>query len=157
MLVLAIALAIGLLLIWRVPPRLAGFPVAAVSTGNTKPPVGLVAPLPAWILLPAKVHVTGASTLPPQPPYGASAEVMIRLDESVEMFVSSYRTRLKQAGFSMRSHPVLANRLLLDPALEAVYEADETKGGRTIYIAIRGIGATHFAQLTFWSPPSPRM
>lgn len=158
--VLILAALTACLRAWRqhiVPQQPKGFPIAALFDGKTRSLVGLSVPLPNGMPLPESGRVVGAEVYPPQPPYGASASIMVRFDQSAERFISSYRTRLDHAGYSLRQQSVLLKRTPLDPSLEDAYEADEKHGDHTIYIAIRGAPAGHFAQLTFWSPPSPRL
>jgi hypothetical protein len=135
LLVPACVLLTALVVLHRtVPPGLpAGVPVEAIEGGRIAPSIGLVLPLPKGFPLPGKGHVIGAGVYPPQPPFGASASMMMRLDEPPVNFISSCRARLTQAGFALR-HPTFAGPS--DPALEKTSEADEILGGRTIYIAI---------------------
>jgi hypothetical protein len=129
-----------------------GIPIAMIAGGRLEPQIGLVAPLPRWMPLPDRGLVVGAGTYPPQPPFGAAATVMLKLDESQKEFTTSYLKQLERAGFSVRHLPPPFNLIVDRP--DDQFEADERKGARAIYITLR---ATHFAQLTFWDSPAPRL
>jgi hypothetical protein len=150
--IVAMALAI-----WRSftsaaqPPARATIPINRIADGKVAPQVGLVTPLPTWIPLPLKGRVIGAGTYPPQPPWGAAAVVMLQLEQPANDFLAAYRQRLDRAGFSMKRIPIPPN-LIIDAA-DSAYEGDERNGGHAVFITMR---KTHYAQLTFWSPPIPR-
>jgi hypothetical protein len=135
-----------------VPPKVNTVAIERIANGKIAPQVGLLSPLPAWIPLPLKGRVIGAETLPPQPPWGASAVVMLQLEQPADDFVAAYRQRLDRAGFPTRRIPIPAN-LIIDAA-DSAFEGDERNGGHAVFITMR---KTHYAQLTFWSPPVPRM
>jgi hypothetical protein len=151
--VVAMALAM-----WRhftpppVPPKVNTVAIEEIANGKVAPQIGMMRPLPTWIPLPLKGRVIGAGTYPPQPPWGASAVVMLRLEQPANDFLAAYRQRLDRAGFSTRRIPIPPN-LIIDAA-DSAFEADERKGGHAVFITMR---RTHYAQLTFWSPPIPRM
>lgn len=159
LLTLAALLAVVVVLSHRriLPSHVAGVPVARLAAGFSAPALGLRRPLPAWLPLPETGWVIAAGAYPPQPPFGASATILLRLEQSSDGFVASYRTRLAHAGFALRSNEVLLHRGPFDPMLEQAFEADAKPGGPTIYIAIRGRPGREFAQLTFWNPPAPRL
>jgi hypothetical protein len=150
--------AIPLLALWRVgtpaamPTLPRGIPIEKITNGRVAPRVGLVAPLPKWIPLPEKGRVIGAGLYPPQPPWGAPAVVMLQIEEPAQSFLAAYRKRLNQAGFAMRRTPIPPN-LIIDAA-DSAFEADERNGGHVVYVTMR---RTWYAQLTFWSPPAPRL
>ncbi|HEY1638409.1 MAG TPA: hypothetical protein VGF62_07795, partial [Rhizomicrobium sp.] len=98
-----------------------------------------------------KGRVIGAGTYPPQPPWGAAAVVMLQLEQPADDFLAAYRQRLDRAGFSMKRIPIPPN-LVIDAA-DSAFEGDERNGGHALFITMR---KTHYAQLTFWSPPVPR-
>lgn len=129
-----------------------GLPIAAIADGKTAPQIGLVAPLPAWLPLPEKGTVFGAGVYPPQPPYGSAATIALKFDGTGDAFIAAYRARLEQNGFALRSVPVGFNLIVDRP--DAVYEADERSGGREVFVVLRG---GHYAQITSWNPPVPRM
>jgi hypothetical protein len=136
-----------------IPPLPKGVPIAKIAAGRVLPQVGLTTPLPGWIPLPEKGFVLGAGQYRPRPPFGAAASVMLKLDESQQSFVVSYRKRLEQAGFGWRHLPTPFNLVIDRP--DDQFEADDGQhGGRAIYIVLR---AKEYAQLTFWSAPAPRM
>jgi hypothetical protein len=129
-----------------------GIPIAVIAGGRVEPRIGLMAPLPRWMPLPDRGLVIGAGIYPPQPPFGAAAVVMLKLDESQEAFAASYAKQLEHDGFSVRRLPTPFNLIVDRP--DGQFEANERKSGRAIYVTLR---ATHFAQLTFWDSPAPRM
>jgi len=130
-----------------------GVPIDRIARGEIDPRIGLGAPFPTWAPLPERGQVTGAEVLPPQPPWGASAVIMMRIDESYDAFTASYRRRLDERGFELRSIPIQPN-LVIDAPL-AQFEADEKQGGHIVYVTYRGDNRARYVQLTFWSPPSP--
>jgi hypothetical protein len=134
-------------------PPLVSVPVAVIAAGKPAPQIGLTRPFPAWAPLPPRGRVIGAGLYPPQPPYGPAAVAMILLDDSFDDFTAAYRQQLAGRGFALRASPMPPNLIIDRP--HAVYEADETQGGRVIYVTLRGGGALRVAQLTFWSPPAP--
>jgi hypothetical protein len=154
--IVAVVFAAALVL-WRgaAAPDLiipSGIPIAMIAGGRLQPQIGLVSPLPRWMALPDRGLVVGAGTYPPQPPFGASATVMLKLDESQQEFTASYLRQLERAGFAVRHLPTPFNLLVDRPG--DLFEADERKGARAIYVTLR---ATHFVQLTFWDSPAPRL
>lgn len=157
-LVFAIAggIVLALLMLWRVAvpavvaPISRGIPIEQIANGGRAPQIGLIAPLPRWIPLPNKGRVIAAGLYPPQPPWGAAAVVMLLIEEPADSFLASYRKRLDGAGFAMYRVPIPPN-LIVDAA-DSAFEADERQGGHVVYVNMR---RTHYAQLTFWSPPAP--
>ena len=138
------------------PPMPKGVPVSDIASGKVLPQIGLIAPFPSWAPLPPQGTVIGAEVVRPQPPYGAAAELMLRLDtESYDGFIVAYRAVLDRRGFSMRAAPEPSNVGIDRPV--ATYEADETQGGHVVYVTLRGAARQRYAQLTFWSPPAPHM
>lgn len=149
-------IVVALLVLWRVavpaavPPMVRGIPIEKIANGRSAPQIGLIAPLPTWIPLPKRGRAIGAGLYPPQPPWGAAAVVMLRIEEPADVFVSAYRRRLDEAGFAMHQIPIPPN-LFVDAA-DSAFEADERRGGHVVYVTMR---RAHYAQLTFWSPPAP--
>jgi len=135
----------------RSPP--AGVPIDRISRGETDPQIGLAEPFPAWAPLPERGHVTGAEVLPPQPPWGASAVILMRIDEGFDAFTAGYGRRLADRGFDLRRIPIQPN-LVIDAPL-AQFEADEKAGGHVVYVTYRGDARARYVQLTYWSAPSP--
>jgi hypothetical protein len=133
------------------PP--AGVSIDRIAHGETDPQIGLGAPFPAWAPLPERGQVTGAEVLPTQPPWGASAVIMMRIDESYDAFTASYRRRLAERGFELKPIPIQPN-LVIDAPL-AQFQADEESGGHIVYVTYRGDARARYVQLTYWSPPSP--
>lgn len=134
---LAALLAVVLALSNRaaMPSHMADVPIARLAAGAFEPALGLRQPLPAWLPLPETGRVIAAGAYPPQPPFGASATILLRLEQSSDGFVASYRARLARAGFAVRRNVVLLHRGPFDPMLEQAFEADAKPGGPTIYIA----------------------
>jgi len=132
-----------------------GIPVAELADGKPHPEILLIAPLPEWIPLPDSGRAITAGVYAPQPPYGAAAVVMVAIDEAPEDYAAAYGRKLEGAGFSVRRLPIGFNLIIDRP--EAQFEADEREGGHIVYITMRGAGDAHFAQLTFWNPPVPRL
>ena len=97
--------------------------------------------------------MTGAEVLPPQPPWGASAVIMMRIDESYDAFTAGYRRRLAERGFELKPIPIQPN-LVIDAPL-AQFQAEEKAGGHIVYVTYRGDSRARYVQLTYWSPPSP--
>jgi hypothetical protein len=137
----------------RLPAPPKGVPVSSIANGKTQASIGLVSPLPEWIPLPDSGTVTGAGVYRPQPPYGAAAVVMLKMDRPAAAFVAAYARRLAAAGFPMRRIPNPPN-LVID-APWATYEAVDRKSGNAVFVTIRSLWEPHFAQLTFWNPPVP--
>jgi hypothetical protein len=151
---LAVAgLAIFLLQWGTMPAPVKGVPIASIANGKTLPRIGLVSPLPEWIPLPDNGEAVGAGVYPPQPPYGAAAVVMLKLDRSAAAFVAAYGKRLAAAGFPLRRIPNPPN-LVID-APWATYAARDAKTGNMVFVTIRSFWEPHYAQLTFWNPPVP--
>jgi hypothetical protein len=135
------------------PP--AAVPIERIARGETDPKIGLGAPFPTWAPLPERGLVTGAEVLRPQPPWGASAVIMMRIDESYAAFTAAYRRRLSERGFDLRPIPIQPN-LVIDAPL-AQFQADETAGGHVVYVTYRGDARVRYVQLTYWSPLAPRI
>jgi hypothetical protein len=133
--------------------RSAGVSIDRIARGETDPQIGLGAPFPAWAPLPQRGQVTGAEVLPPQPPWGASAVIMMRIDETYDAFTVGYRRRLAERGFELKPIPIQPN-LVIDAPL-AQFQADETAGGHVVYVTYRGGARARYVQLTYLSPPSP--
>jgi hypothetical protein len=131
----------------------AGVPIDRIARGETDPQMGLGAPFPAWAPLPERGQVTGAEVLPPQPPWGASAVILMRIDERYDAFTAAYRRRLAERGFELKPIPIQPN-LVIDAPL-AQFQADEKAGGHIVYVTYRGDARARYVQLTYWSPPSP--
>jgi hypothetical protein len=131
----------------------AGVPIDRIALGETDPHIGLGTPFPAWAPLPERGQVTGAEVLPPQPPWGASAVIMMRIDESYDTFTAGYRRRLAERGFELKPIPIQPH-LVIDAPL-AQFQADEKAGGHIVYVTYRGDARARYVQLTYWSPPSP--
>ncbi len=159
-LVLIVAGVVALALVGRLarhtrPPRPYGVPIAAIASGQPAPRVGLIGPFPAWAPLPGRGLVVGAELFRPQPPYGASAVIMLVLDDSFDGFAAAYGQRLAQAGFVMRRLPIGPNLIIDRPV--AQFEADERQGGHVVYVTFRGNAQMRYVQLTFWAPPAPHI
>ena len=138
------------------PPTPKGVPIADIAAGKTLPQIGLVGSFPTWAPLPPRGTAVGAEVVRPQPPYGAAAELMLRLDsDSFDAFTATYRDVLERRGFTMRALPEPPNLGVDRPV--ASYEADEAQGGHVVYVTLRGDSRSRYVQLTFWSPPAPRM
>jgi hypothetical protein len=132
----------------------AGVPIERIASGEINPVIGLGAPFPSWAPLPERGWVTGAEVLRPQPPWGASAVIMMRIDESYDAFTAGYRRRLAERGFTLKPIPIQPN-LVIDAPL-AQFEAKENSGGgHVVYVTYRGDRRARYVQLTYWSPPSP--
>ena len=154
---LALALSAVLEGCAREPPvvgsRSATVSIDRLSRGETAPQIGLTTPFPAWAPLPERGQVAGADVLPPQPPWGASAEIMMRIDEGYAAFTTGYRQKLSERGFELKPIPIQPN-LVIDAPL-AQFRADEKAGGHVVYVTYRGDARARYVQLTYWSPPSP--
>ena len=129
--------------------------MAQIAAGKTAPQIGLAAPFPDWAPLPERGEVIGAEVLPPQPPWGASALMMVRIDETFPGFIAGNRPRLAERGYDLKQVPNPPNLIVDAPV--ATYEADEQAGGHVAYETLRGTPAARYAQLTFWAPPSPKL
>jgi hypothetical protein len=134
----------------------AGIPVEVLAAvrDRPQPQIGLMGPLPAWIPLPAHGQVTRAGLSAPQPPYGASATLMLLIDEGAEAFAADYRARLELAGYRVRDIPPGFNVAFDEPDLQLQAEGPE---GHVVYVSLRHTRAARFAQLTCWEPPAPRL
>ena len=132
---------------------LPGVPIDRIARGETDPRIGLGTPFPAWAPLRERGQVIGADVLPPQPPWGASAEIMMRTDESYDAFTTGYRRRLAERGFELKPIPIQPN--LAVNAAVAQFRAAEKAGGHVVYVTYRGDTHARYVQLTYWSPPSP--
>jgi hypothetical protein len=137
------------------PPAPKPVPIEAIAGGEAMPQIGLAGPFPGWAPLPDKGLVTGAEIARAQPPYGASAVLMLKTDETWDAFLSGYRRRLDQRGYSLRRMPIQPNLIVDAPV--AQYQADERQGGHVVYVTFRGDKTTRYVQLTYWSPPAPRV
>ena len=131
-----------------------GLPIGDLARGRIEPSIGLGAPFPAWAPLPEKGLVTGAETAAPRPPWGASAVAMVKIDEDVEPYMADYRQRLAAKGFRVRRLPAQPGLIVDRP--QAQFQSDD-RDGHVIYITFRGDSAVRFVQLTYWSPPAPRL
>ena len=134
-------------------PRSPSVPIDRIARGETDPKIGLGTPFPAWAPLPERGQVTGAEVLPPQPPWGASAVIMMHIDETYDAFTAGYRRRLAERGFELKPIPIQPN-LVIDAPL-AQFQANEKAGGHIVYVTYRGDARARYVQLTYWSPPSP--
>ena len=131
-----------------------GIPIADLARSRIEPSIGLDAPFPTWAPLPEKGLVTGAETAAPRPPWGASAVAMVKIDEDVEPYMADYRQRLAAKGFRVRRLPTQPGLIVDRP--QAQFQSDD-RDGHVVYITFRGDSAVRFVQLTYWSPPAPRL
>jgi hypothetical protein len=122
-------------------------------------PFAAAAPLPAWVILPPGGSVVASGVYPPQPPYGAAATITYAIDETAEQFAAAYGAQLAAAGYAVRPIAPRFNIAFDEPDLqfEADERADGPRGGHVVYITLRHVQSTRFAQLTFWEPPAPRL
>jgi hypothetical protein len=131
-----------------------GTPIADIARGEPAPSIGLMTPFPAWTPLPDDGLVTGAGVYRPRPPWGASAVIMLLTKSSFEAFEAAYRARLAARGFDLHR---IVPQAVIDPST-AQFEADEREGGHVVYVTFwREGGGYRSVQLTFWSPPAPRV
>jgi len=130
-------------------------PISEIAAGKAEPQIGLGQPFPDWAPLPERGEVTGAEVVRPQPPYGAAAVLMVRIDESFPAFVAAYRARLAERGFRLEQIRNPPNLIIDAPV--ATYEADEQDGGHAVFVTLRGAAAARYAQLTIWTAPVPRI
>lgn len=147
--------AAGRLANLRPTPTLTGIPIAELASGRPHPSIGLGGPFPTWAPLPEKGLVTGAEVAAPQPPWGASAVAMVKIDDDVDHFMAGYGQRLAASGFRVRRVPIEIGPAFNRP--EAQFQSDDRDGGHVVYITFRGDSAVQYVQLTYWSPPAPRL
>ena len=135
------------------PAALDGIPVGELASSQPQPSIGLLAPFPTWAPLPDRGRVIGAEVLPPQPPWGASALALIKIDDDADRFMAGYRPRLAARGFEVRRLQVPVGSP--SDVHGAQFQSDDGRGGHVVYITFRGDSATRLVQLNFWSPPAP--
>ena len=145
--------------LWRgvgvvdLPPPSEGVPVGEIAKGQPLPQIGLTGPFPAWAPLPDGGTATGAEITPPQPPYGAAAVLMLKIDSDYPTFQAAYARRLAEHGFTLNPIPIQPNLGVDRPV--AQFEAPEKNGAHVIYVTYRGGASTRYVQLTYWTTPAP--
>ena len=154
-----LALIAGLaVLAWRSltgAPTAADIPIARLRAEAARGTVPyLRAPLPAWLPLPESGRVDRAAATVPQPPYGASITLMLRIDEGADAFATSYAARLAAAGYAVRRRPPPFDMSFTG---ELALDAFHAGTGRYVVCVLRRSGAVRSAQITFWEPPAPRL
>ena len=157
--IIAVLAAAAVVMVWRgagvdaPPPPPKGVPVGEIAKGRPAPQIGLAGAFPAWAPLPDDGTAIGAETVPPQPPYGDAAVLMLKIDSDYPTFQAAYARRLAERGFTLNPVPIQPNLGVDRPA--AQFEAPEKNGAHVIYVTYRGGASTRYVQLTYWTTPAP--
>lgn len=129
-----------------------GVSVALLAKGVSVPSIGLLVPVPTWVVLPETGRAIGAGVYAPQPPYGPAFSMMLALDEAPNDFIEGYKGKLASAGLTLESAP---NPMIPTDMAKARFQGANKESTRHVFLALRGAPGGWFMQITFWHGLAP--